>query len=74
MSRAVLLSLTEAQVLAKCEAANVGVSAIEKLDSGGVRLVCTSAAGAEQIRRTLKAHLISGEVTRERNRPRHSTW
>jgi hypothetical protein len=74
MSRAVLLSMTEAQVLAKCEAANVGVSAIEKLHSGGVRLVCSSTAGAELIRKTLKAHLMTGEVTRERHRPSHSTW
>jgi ABC-type transporter Mla MlaB component len=74
MSREILLSMTEAQVLAKCQAANVGVSTIEKLDSGGVRLVCMSTAGAELLRKTLKAHLIAGEVTRERHRPRHSTW
>jgi len=74
MSRALLLSMTEAQVRSKCEAANVGVSAIERLDSGGVRLVCASTNGAELIRKALKAHLITGEVVRERHRPRHSTW
>lgn len=74
MSRTVLLSMTEAQVLAKCKAAEVGVSAIENLHGGGVRLVCMSMAGAETIRKTLKSSLIVGEVTRERYRPRHSTW
>lgn len=74
MSRAVLLSLTEAEVLAKCASAKVGVSAIETLHGGGVRLVCMSTAGAELIRQTLKSKLIVGEVTRQRYRPLHSTW
>jgi hypothetical protein len=74
MSRVVLLSMTEAEVLANCEAAKVGVSAIENLHGGGVRLVCSSTAGAELIRKRLKAHLMTGEVTRERHRPNHSTW
>lgn len=72
MSRQVLLSLTEAEVLARCAAENVGVSAIEKLQGGGVRLVCMSSAGAELVRTKLKSKLITGEVTRERYRPKHS--
>ena len=74
MSRTLLLSMTEADVLASCQRAKVGVSAVEKLHSGGVRLVCMSSAGAEQIRKTLKSSLIVGDVTRERIRPRHSAW
>jgi hypothetical protein len=74
MSRMLLLSMTERDALAKCEAAKVGVSAIEQLHSGGVRLVCMSSAGAETMRKSLKKHLIHGEVVRERHRPRHSTW
>jgi len=74
MSRTILLSMTEADVLAKCMAEKVGVSAIERLTSGGVRLVCMSTAGAEQIRKSLKSKLIAGEVIRERHRPRHSAW
>jgi hypothetical protein len=46
MSRAVLLSLDEGQMIAQCLKANVGVSAIEGLIGGGVRLVCRSSAGA----------------------------
>jgi predicted Fe-Mo cluster-binding NifX family protein len=74
MSRAILLSMTERDVLARCAAENVGVSAIERLQSGGVRLVCMSTAGAGLIREALKGKLISGEVTRERHRPQHTTW
>ena len=74
MSRTVLLSMTEGEVVAKCLSAKVGVSSIERLHSGGVRLVCMSVAGAELMRKTLKKNLISGEVIRERFRPRHSTW
>jgi hypothetical protein len=74
VSRTVLLSMTEAEVVAKCTAENVGVSAIERLHDGGVRLVCMSSAGAELIRKVLKGKLIVGEVTRERYRPRRSSW
>jgi hypothetical protein len=74
MSRAILLSMEEAQVRAKCLAANVGVSAIERLVDGGVRLVCMSGDGAVRIRKQLKSHLIKGEATRERFRPRTLLW
>jgi hypothetical protein len=74
VSRTVLLSMTEAEVVAKCTAEKVGVSAIERLHDGGVRLVCMSSAGAELIRKALKPKLIAGEVTRERYRPRRSSW
>ena len=47
MSRMLLLSMSERDAVAKCADAKVGVSAIEKLTSGGVRLVCMSSAGAE---------------------------
>lgn len=72
MSRAVLLSMSQAQVLEKCAANNVGVSAIETLHGGGVRLVCMSAAGADLIRGTLKNKVIVGDAIRERRRPRYS--
>lgn len=74
MSRMLLLSMSERDAVAKCADANVGVSAIEKLTSGGVRLVCMSSHGAETMRKALKKHLITGEVVRERHRPRHTSW
>lgn len=74
MSRALLLNLDEGEVIAKCRAENVSISAIERLASGGVRLVCNSSDGAGTMTRKLKAHLIQGEVVRERLRPRKPTW
>jgi len=74
VNRTVLLSMTEAAALAKCADHKVGVSAIERLHSGGVRLVCMSSAGAELIRERLKDRIIVGKVVRERHRPRHCDW
>ena len=74
MSRAINLSLGQADVLARCSTERVGVSAIELLPQGGVRLVCMSAHGAELIRRKLKSHVISGDVKRARYRPTKPLW
>ena len=74
MSRAILLSLDEGEVIARCLKAKVGVSAIEGLVGGGVRLVCRSTAGAEIIRETLSKHVIHGEAVRERHRPATPLW
>ena len=74
LSRALLLALDQNQVTKECEAQNVGISAIEALASGGVRLVCNSSDGAALIGKKLKRHLIHGEVTRERHRPAAPLW
>jgi hypothetical protein len=74
MNRALHLSLDEGEAVARCLSAKVGVSAIERLPQGGVRLVCMSVDGAETMRGKLKAHLIKGEVVRERHRPRRPLW
>lgn len=69
MSRVLHVAIDESEVLARCLAANVGVSAIEPLSSGGTRLVCMSSDGAQTMRRKLKRELIAGQVTREAYRP-----
>jgi hypothetical protein len=74
MSRVVHLDLDQAAVTSRCKSEKVGISAIEALASGGVRLVCSSSVGAATIRRKLKAHLIEGEVRRERHRPIKPLW
>ncbi len=74
MSRAILLSIGESEAIAHCRKANVGVSAIETLVGGGVRLVCMSGDGAQVIRKTLKKHVIEGEVVRQRHRPATPLW
>jgi hypothetical protein len=64
MSRAINLRLDEAEVVAKCLAAGVSVSAIEKLPSGGTHLVCTTGAGADEMRLRFKKQIIDGPVKR----------
>ena len=74
MSREIYLSIPQDEVLAKCLAQKVGVSTIERLPQGGVRLVCMSGDGAELMRQKLKKQLIKGDVVRERQRPRTPLW
>ncbi len=74
MSRVLLVSLDEGEVVAKCLAEKVGISAIERLPAGGVRLVCMSSDGAAHMTRKFKSHLIKHDVTRERHRPVRPLW
>ena len=74
MSRVVHLNLDESAVENRCLREQVGISALETLPQGGVRLVCMSSVGADLIRRKLKASLIAGDVTRERHRPVRPLW
>ena len=64
MSRAVHLSMTETETRDHCTAKSIGVSVIEPLPDGGVRLVCSSSEGAELIRKRLKSKLIKDAVRR----------
>ena len=66
--------MSEDQVTAKCRAAKVGVSVIERIPAGGVRLVCMSGKGAETMRKTFKAHMLKGTVIREKLRPDRPFW
>lgn len=74
MSRVVHLSLDEGVVVIRCLSEKIGISAIERLPAGGVRLVCMSSDGAALIRRKLKAYVIGDDVRRERRRPVAGTW
>jgi hypothetical protein len=74
MSRAINLSLDEGVVVIRCLPEKVGISAIESLPDGGVRLVCMSGHGAALIRRKLKRYVIDDDVQRERHRPLTGTW
>lgn len=74
MSRVVNLNLDEGVVVIRCMSEKVGVSAIESLPAGGVRLVCMSGEGAAKIRKKLKAYVIDGEIERERHRPVKPLW
>jgi hypothetical protein len=74
MSRVLFVALDEGQVVAKCLAEKVGISAIERLPAGGVRLVCKSSDGAASMTRKFKKDLITEEVTRQRHRPVRPLW
>ena len=74
MSRVVHLSLDEGVVVIRCLSEKVGISAIEALPGGGVRLVCASGDGAALIRRQLKRYVMEGDPRRERFRPVKPLW
>jgi hypothetical protein len=74
MNRALFVSLEEGEVLRRCRAAKVGISAIEKLPAGGTRVVCMSGDGAALLKKKLKSHLLSGNVTRQEIRPSTPIW
>ena len=74
MSRVLLVALEEGQVIAACAAEKVGVSSIEPLSRGGVRLVCKSIGGAARMARKFEPQLIDGVVIRERRRPATPLW
>lgn len=73
MSRVLNLNLTEAEAMKQAEALSVGVSAIEKLPAGGVRLVCMSMDGADTLRAKLKKKLMTEEPVRLRTRLAHGS-
>jgi len=68
MSRALYLSLDQGVVVIRCLAEEVGISAIERLPGGGVRLVCNSSDGAAHIRQKLKAYVMVDDAKRQRHR------
>jgi hypothetical protein len=75
MSRSLYLRIDEGRAVAECHKRKVGISAIERLPAGGVRLVCMSSDGAARMRRSLKSELIDGDgVARERHRPSTPLW
>lgn len=72
--RVLFLSLDQGVVETRCSAAKVGISALEQLPSGGVRLVCMSGDGAAAMRKKLKSHLLPESVTRRAHRPATPLW
>ena len=70
MSRALNLKLSEADAREQCSTRSIGISAIESLPDGGVRLVCMSSEGAALLRRRLKSQLINEPVRRTANSTR----
>jgi hypothetical protein len=64
MSRAMNLTLTQAEVRVACSDGGVVISAMEPLPAGGTHLVCMTSEGADAIRATLNQHIITKAVRR----------
>ncbi|MEJ5976736.1 hypothetical protein WG901_08835 [Novosphingobium sp. PS1R-30] len=64
MSRAMNVQLPEAEVVALCAKAEVEISAIETLASGGTHVVAVTPDGGAVMRRIFAKHLITGQVKR----------
>lgn len=64
MTRAMNLSVSEDVAVDHCRAKGIGISALERLPGGGIRLVCMSVHGAEQLRKQFKSKLIAGDAPR----------
>jgi hypothetical protein len=58
MTHVLYLSLDEGVIVIRCFSEKVGISVIESLPGGGVRLVCKSNAGAERIRHKLSRYVM----------------
>jgi hypothetical protein len=74
MNRAVNLAMAVDAVVKHCKDKNINISAIESLPDGGVRLVCSSTYGAEQVRKKLRSHVMAGDPRRQEFRPRTPLW
>jgi hypothetical protein len=74
VSRELFVNLEEGDVVARCLKEQVSISVIERIPSGGVRLVCSSSEGALHMRIKLKTRLITGDVVRARHRPNRPLW
>ena len=74
MSRAINLQMNEAEAREHCSTRSIGVSAIEALPDGGVRLVCMSSEGAALLRRRLKSQIISDTARRTSFSSRRLPW
>jgi len=68
------LAMSEAEALGFCASHKVGVSVIEPLPGGGIRLVCSSSSGAEIVRQKAKSKLMLVEEAREKRRPATPLW
>ena len=74
MSRAINLALAKDTIVKHCDNKGIGISALEALPDGGMRLVCSSAFGAEQVRTKFKRHVLGDDARRAKFRPRTPLW
>ena len=68
MSRALNINATDAEIQAACSSAGITISTIERLVSGGTRVVFNNAVDTASMAKTYKAKLMTGPVTRLQTR------
>ena len=68
MSRALNINSSEADITTACQTAGIPISTIERLVSGGTRVVLNNAVDAAAVAKTFKTKLLSGPVTRLQTR------
>jgi hypothetical protein len=68
MSRALNINATEADITGACATAGIAISTIERLVSGGTRVVLNNSVDAASVAKTFKTKLLSGPVTRLQTR------
>ncbi len=64
ISRAVNVSVEQAQVIAMCKKHDATISAIETLPSGGTRVVLMNSEDAAKIIKAFGSKVLTGTVTR----------
>lgn len=74
VTRVLFVTMDQGEVVARCTAAKVGISAIENLPTGGTRLVCMSVDGAETMRASFRSNLIKQGAVRSKHRPNTPLW
>ena len=74
MSREINLAMTAEEVVKHCRDKDIGISVLEALPDGGVRLVCSSGHDAHQIRARLSKRIMEGSPRRTRFRPTKPLW
>ena len=68
MSRAININASESDIAATCNRLAIEVSALERLVSGGTRVVLNNARDTDAIAKAYKAKLLFGPVTRAATR------
>jgi len=68
VSRAININASEADIGSTCERLGIEVSVLERLVSGGTRVVLNNVRDADVIAKAYKTRLLSGPVTRAATR------
>lgn len=68
MSRAININAAEAHIVATCKKFGIEISMIERLDSGGTRIVLKNAADTLSIAKAYDSKVLTGPIVRMQTR------